>query len=602
MIGRNDLCSCGSGKKYKKCCMNKEQLNITFQEIMQQFFNAHPTQKEIVDLYRWTNKKEEALAERYDNERLSTILGDAYFFTHRVDIWNEFIDKQMEAGYISAEAKGILSKWKNPLRVFGKITNIENGRATLANGVDEGTYNVNMSENFVVNQGDYVLAHFVPSAQNNTIIPLNSVLTLIPEYSHVENELKELASRFTSINQFWDEAMIEAFYIFGVKQKLEDREMSNNEQQVLYAVYEGMIEMEVKSDKLMAILIAYMHRHNVVEGLKKPGVLAAGVLQFGMTTELIESVWTKKKVAEFYDVSTSSAANYENKILEFAENEWVDADGDSEYQGIAFEVGTDARPSEYPNWQLLMHLKSHEIHSENEMKRLIDAYMNVDYKPKNKLEEAQIYAYEAYYAGFPELRENSTKLAHLLDPENADGLLLSAEMHDDESMYEKAVDQAKALFDDSVEVAWGLVTNRPYLRALYKYGMWCFEKGEYEKAFELMNQVLILNPGDHQGVRYPATASLIALNRFEEADRLMEHYRESDNAFFSWFRWAISRKQNFFGKETEEFYQTAMMDNGYVSKYIRDKAAILEFPKYVVITPDSPEEARVIWTLIAPLI
>jgi uncharacterized protein YecA (UPF0149 family) len=23
-IGRNDPCPCGSGKKYKKCCMNKE--------------------------------------------------------------------------------------------------------------------------------------------------------------------------------------------------------------------------------------------------------------------------------------------------------------------------------------------------------------------------------------------------------------------------------------------------------------------------------------------------------------------------------------------------------------------------------------------------
>ena len=24
-VGRNDPCPCGSGKKYKKCCMNKEQ-------------------------------------------------------------------------------------------------------------------------------------------------------------------------------------------------------------------------------------------------------------------------------------------------------------------------------------------------------------------------------------------------------------------------------------------------------------------------------------------------------------------------------------------------------------------------------------------------
>jgi len=602
MIGRNDLCPCGSGKKYKKCCMNKEQLNNVFQEIMQKFFNAHPTQEEIADLYRWTNRKEDALAERYDNERLSTILGDAYFFSHHVDIWNEFIEKQIVAGHISADAKEIIRNWKNPLCVFGKIIKIDHDMATLENILVDGRYNVNMSESFMVNNGDYVLAHFVPLDQNNTLAPLNSVLTLNPEYSQVESELKELASQFTSLDEFWNEALIEAYYIFGVKQKLEDREMSNNEQQVLFSVYEGMIEMEVKSDKLMAMLIAYMHKHNIVEGLKKPGVLAAGVLQFGMGAGLIDSVWTKKKVAEFFDVSTSSAATHESKMLEFVENEWTDFDGDSEYQGIAFEVGTDARPTEYPNWQLLMHLKSREIHSENEMKRLIEAFTNVEYEPNNNAEEAQVYAYEAYSAGIPELRENSAKLAHLLDSENADGILLIAEMNDDEGMYEKAVNQAKVLFDHSVEIAWGLVTNRPYLRALYKYGIWCFEKREYDKAFEFMNQVLILNPGDHQGVRYPAVASLIALNRFDEANRIMEHYRESDNAFFSWFRWAMSRMKNFFSEETQEFYQSAMMDNGYVSKYIRDKATALPYPKYSTITPDSPEEARVIWTLLAPLI
>ena len=26
MIGRNELCPCGSGKKYKKCCLQKNQL------------------------------------------------------------------------------------------------------------------------------------------------------------------------------------------------------------------------------------------------------------------------------------------------------------------------------------------------------------------------------------------------------------------------------------------------------------------------------------------------------------------------------------------------------------------------------------------------
>ena len=27
-IGRNDLCPCGSGKKYKNCCLRKETMGI----------------------------------------------------------------------------------------------------------------------------------------------------------------------------------------------------------------------------------------------------------------------------------------------------------------------------------------------------------------------------------------------------------------------------------------------------------------------------------------------------------------------------------------------------------------------------------------------
>lgn len=35
-IGRNDLCFCGSGKKYKKCCINKEGINIREEIIKKQ--------------------------------------------------------------------------------------------------------------------------------------------------------------------------------------------------------------------------------------------------------------------------------------------------------------------------------------------------------------------------------------------------------------------------------------------------------------------------------------------------------------------------------------------------------------------------------------
>jgi len=38
-IGRNDICKCGSGKKYKKCCLEKEQEQKV---LMHNFIAAHP--------------------------------------------------------------------------------------------------------------------------------------------------------------------------------------------------------------------------------------------------------------------------------------------------------------------------------------------------------------------------------------------------------------------------------------------------------------------------------------------------------------------------------------------------------------------------------
>src|SRR5690606_40817983 len=101
-------------------------------------------------------------------------------------------------------------------------------------------------------------------------MPLNGVLTLNHTFTHVEREIKQLANSYHDIEDFWLNSIVEAYYIFGVKQKLEDREISDKEQQVLFAVYNGMIEMEVKSDELMAMLIAYMHKHSVVNNIKKP--------------------------------------------------------------------------------------------------------------------------------------------------------------------------------------------------------------------------------------------------------------------------------------------------------------------------------------------
>ena len=40
-IGRNDPCPCGSGLKYKKCCLGKEKEERKFQELEATYFKKY---------------------------------------------------------------------------------------------------------------------------------------------------------------------------------------------------------------------------------------------------------------------------------------------------------------------------------------------------------------------------------------------------------------------------------------------------------------------------------------------------------------------------------------------------------------------------------
>lgn len=58
-VGRNDRCYCGSGKKYKKCCLSKEQeRNRIMQEVKDRTERGLPSSEEAVRLLRgYTNQR-----------------------------------------------------------------------------------------------------------------------------------------------------------------------------------------------------------------------------------------------------------------------------------------------------------------------------------------------------------------------------------------------------------------------------------------------------------------------------------------------------------------------------------------------------------------
>ena len=59
-VGRNDPCPCGSGKKYKKCCLDKEKYILPYQSYIDKSLNEYPkenTNENEVNFYTFYNKE-----------------------------------------------------------------------------------------------------------------------------------------------------------------------------------------------------------------------------------------------------------------------------------------------------------------------------------------------------------------------------------------------------------------------------------------------------------------------------------------------------------------------------------------------------------------
>ena len=73
MVGRNEPCPCGSGKKYKKCCESKATFSIEvaqaeeLERILQVFYEEYPERRDVrayLDVVeKWKEKLDSYLME-----------------------------------------------------------------------------------------------------------------------------------------------------------------------------------------------------------------------------------------------------------------------------------------------------------------------------------------------------------------------------------------------------------------------------------------------------------------------------------------------------------------------------------------------------------
>lgn len=73
-------------------------------------------------------------------------------------------------------------------------------------------------------------------------------------------------------------------------------------------------------------------------------------------------------------------------------------------------------------------------------------------------------------------------------------------------------------------LVWGILENRPFLRAYHALSLEYLERGEMAKALEIFEHLLAMNPSDNQGVRGLVIDLFFRLNHPHEVLTLCERY------------------------------------------------------------------------------
>lgn len=183
------------------------------------------------------------------------------------------------------------------------------------------------------------------------------------------------------------------------------------------------------------------------------------------------------------------------------------------------------------------------------------------------------------------------KQALELDPNNADAYnyLASIEKDIDKAivMYEKAIKAGektlgKKFFKEEKGYFWGILETRPYMRAKAGLADCLYAKNEIDKAIEIYEEMLELNPNDNQGVRYLLSTLLLGKSDLTKYKLFIENNEEEDCAVWNYNNALYHFKK--YGKtaKSDKELLKAYKSNEYVIDYMLGiKKMPNELPQYI---------------------
>ncbi|PKH08534.1 SEC-C metal-binding domain-containing protein [Planomicrobium sp. MB-3u-38] len=600
MVGRNDPCPCGSGKKYKKCCGREETVDLQqvidaeLESVLVDFAEQGLEPKEFHQLTQRLSSWHSALAKVFDRDTIEALAFEAFIFHDRPDIWRNYIARKMKSQK-RQRILDVLALWEEPFYLIAEVQEVENGILQIR---DKVTGDIHQMKNIIDSKaGEWIFGIVMHSLRDGQPIlqPAEGLIT-IPVFQ--QSVVEKLAARLK-------EGVSDSLDLYRLLATgAADLGLSAFQEEVMELVSGFIDDYGVKNEAIEGIAFSFLKE--VPVKARKPEGVAAGILQAASDFGLFEEVYVPQQIiAEELGTTVGTLSKYRDMVGEFViervgHNDSVQSPQPALVPEVVTEMGTDPRLTERGLWEMMK--RTANAGSEAELNKILQQ-RNVKYKPATDAERAQLLCYEAFEKDGKE-RERLAREALELDPKNGDVNLLMAEFveHDVEKElhYLNALNTGYRTFDNSFDIPWGYVPNRPFFRALFSYGAWLMEQDRYDKAIEQLTEIMDMNPLDHQGAKWLLLSAYIHAGKREQASDFIDGFALEDNSGIGMYFHYLHDLHTGLLKPHEKSKMKDFIKkrNPHLFKLLKEGKKPGAFPRRLSLQKGNKDEAELIYWLI----
>jgi hypothetical protein len=364
-VGRNEECSCGSGKKYKKCCGGASNV-VSINSLVENEFED--TQARILS-YAFSNYSDQIEAS-FDLilDELDLDGGaeeDFYRMIHA--IWYTFFERQAIKGrgtimeeFISkklsminrSKMREIVKTWDKPVIVVGTLTHLSGVEGVIEDLFSGKEFNIYFEKSDIPEQaGVLVLAMLLPYGEK--FIPIPTIFDVEKENSkrierYLQGEFEQ--SGYENPEEYFLDYFVETVNMIPLmagEMKIEDYPWAEEAHKEVATIFsEKLKEMgELEETREYGITVWNTFCQIRPKHVKKPAIYAASLHYFMQMITPNSNTFTQKEIADLYHVSKGRISEISLEIKYVILNEIqqlvTEADDEDWYGEDSFEEDFD---------------------------------------------------------------------------------------------------------------------------------------------------------------------------------------------------------------------------------------------------------------------